>query len=82
MTYREPTADDIGKIVEVSHHPEGHPNCKWQAVTLLDVRKGLFIDDRDGRFQASKKTRIGKSDWFLMPEYFWRYARIKVNEPS
>ena len=78
MTYREPVIEDIGKIVEVSDYPEGHPNCNWQSVRLLDVRKGLFIHDRDGRFQAPKEIRVGKHPLILMTEYFWRYARIPV----
>lgn len=78
MIYREPTADDIGKIVEVSDYPKGHPNCNWQSVTLLDIRKGLFIHDMDGRFQASKAVRVGRHPPILMQEYFWRYARIPV----
>ena len=78
QTYREPTAEDIGKIVEVSDYPEGHPKCDWQSVRLLDVREGLFIHDRDCRFQAIKAIRAGKLPLILMQEYFWRYARIPV----
>ena len=75
MTYREPTADDIGKTVEVSHHPEGHPQCNWQSVMLLDVRPF-----GDATFQASKRVRTGKPVPSYMEEYFWQYARIKVDE--
>jgi hypothetical protein len=79
MTYREPKAKDIGKIIEVSDYPDGHPSCNWQSVRLLDVRNGLFVHDKDGRFQASKEVRVSHRPPILMHEYFWEYARIKAD---
>ena len=76
VAYREPTAKDIGKIVEVSDYPEGHPNCDWHERRLIDVRKlptrNIF---KCGSILRTPKQAIENNEWV-----FFEYARIKVDE--
>lgn len=78
MIYREPTAEDIGKIVEVSDYPHVDICCRWQERRLVSIQKcptrNLF---RCGYTWRTADETLANNEAIL-----WRYARIKISETS
>jgi hypothetical protein len=78
MSYREPTADDIGKIVEVSEYPDGDSRCHWVERKLVSVQRC----PKRNLFRCGYTWRTAEATVAHYESILWEYARIKVDETS
>lgn len=76
MTYREPTAGDIGKIIDVSEYPQDDRRCRWRERSLVAIQecptRNLF---RCGYTWRTPEETLANNETIL-----WEYARIKADE--
>lgn len=75
MSYREPTSEDIGEIIEVTDYGPEVENRHWMKQRLLRVEKGLGYEFLAGCTYDTVQQSLESGDYDG-----WFYARIKENK--
>ena len=75
VTYREPTLDDIGRLVEVCNDEPSDPKCRW-----FDARLASLETQQDRQYVCMPTHQV--CIWSCEPWEIasWKHARIDSEE--